>query len=318
MRSTTPRSARERGATRCRGTRAPRAPGRRTLDDRHLTRGVRRPGRASRPRAKRRDHGRDRVLRQRARLRHAGRPRGQPRQSRPVLLLQERARDHAERFGLMPRTSSGSAAEHVAERYWTGRWEEAMALADEFLADTEASDTSWSRTATRRADGSRRTRRRRGCARRHGEGAREGAPSERAADAVSRAGRPCQGSDRGRRARRGGSVVDELLALWSDKLNLVPGLGVGRRSRLGARRPRSRGRASRRRGRACAPNGVARSRGRVRRRTSSKWQRTSCPRSGRLPTRRWHVCGRLRARSDAGNHCRGCAGDLERRALVLP
>ena len=52
-------------------------------------------------------------------------------------LLQERARDHAERFGLTAHIQ-WLRAEQVAERYWTGGWEEAVVLADQFFADTEA------------------------------------------------------------------------------------------------------------------------------------------------------------------------------------
>ncbi len=50
--------------------------------------------------------------------------------------LQGRARGHAERFGHAAHIQWLSA-ERVAEHYWTGRWQEAIAVADAFLADTE-------------------------------------------------------------------------------------------------------------------------------------------------------------------------------------
>jgi class 3 adenylate cyclase/tetratricopeptide (TPR) repeat protein len=51
--------------------------------------------------------------------------------------LQARAREHAERFGHASHIQ-WLKAERVAEDYWTGNWQEALALADEFLAWTES------------------------------------------------------------------------------------------------------------------------------------------------------------------------------------
>ncbi len=51
--------------------------------------------------------------------------------------LQARAREHAERFGHAAHIE-WLKAEGVAEGYWTGNWDEALGLADEFLARTEA------------------------------------------------------------------------------------------------------------------------------------------------------------------------------------
>jgi class 3 adenylate cyclase len=51
--------------------------------------------------------------------------------------LQARARRHAERFGLASQIR-WFRAEQVAEWYWTGRWDEALVLAEEFLGETEA------------------------------------------------------------------------------------------------------------------------------------------------------------------------------------
>ena len=50
--------------------------------------------------------------------------------------LQARARQHAERFGHASHIQ-WLKAERVAECYWTGRWHEAERLADEFLTETE-------------------------------------------------------------------------------------------------------------------------------------------------------------------------------------
>jgi class 3 adenylate cyclase/tetratricopeptide (TPR) repeat protein len=51
--------------------------------------------------------------------------------------LQEKARGHAERFGLLAHIQ-WFKAERVAECYWRGNWQEAVALADEFLAEAQA------------------------------------------------------------------------------------------------------------------------------------------------------------------------------------
>jgi len=52
--------------------------------------------------------------------------------------LQEQARGHAERFGHAAHIQ-WLKAELAAEYYWKGRWDEAISVADEFLADAEAS-----------------------------------------------------------------------------------------------------------------------------------------------------------------------------------
>jgi class 3 adenylate cyclase/tetratricopeptide (TPR) repeat protein len=52
--------------------------------------------------------------------------------------LQARAREHAERFGHTAYVRWLSA-EHVAEHYWSGRWEEGLAGADTFLREAESS-----------------------------------------------------------------------------------------------------------------------------------------------------------------------------------
>jgi class 3 adenylate cyclase/tetratricopeptide (TPR) repeat protein len=51
--------------------------------------------------------------------------------------LQARARRHAERFGHTAHIQ-WLRAEQVAESYWTGRWDVALTLADEFIRDAEA------------------------------------------------------------------------------------------------------------------------------------------------------------------------------------
>jgi class 3 adenylate cyclase/tetratricopeptide (TPR) repeat protein len=51
--------------------------------------------------------------------------------------LQKQARQHAEHFGHASFVQ-WMKAEQVAEDYWNGRWREAVALADEFLAETES------------------------------------------------------------------------------------------------------------------------------------------------------------------------------------
>jgi class 3 adenylate cyclase len=51
--------------------------------------------------------------------------------------LQKQARRHAEHFGHASFVQ-WLKAEQVAEDYWSGRWREALHLADEFLADTES------------------------------------------------------------------------------------------------------------------------------------------------------------------------------------
>jgi class 3 adenylate cyclase len=51
--------------------------------------------------------------------------------------LQARARRHAERFGHAAHIQ-WLRAEQVAEGYWTGRWDEALSLAEEFVGETEA------------------------------------------------------------------------------------------------------------------------------------------------------------------------------------
>ena len=52
--------------------------------------------------------------------------------------LQERARGHAQRFGHASHIQ-WYKAERVSEYYWTGQWDAALELAEEFLADVEAS-----------------------------------------------------------------------------------------------------------------------------------------------------------------------------------
>lgn len=52
--------------------------------------------------------------------------------------LQERARGHARRFGHASHIQWYNA-EQVAEYYWTGRWDDALSVAEEFLVDAEAS-----------------------------------------------------------------------------------------------------------------------------------------------------------------------------------
>jgi tetratricopeptide (TPR) repeat protein len=52
--------------------------------------------------------------------------------------FQARAREHAQRFGHASHIE-WYKAELVSEHYWTGQWDAALELADEFLADVEAS-----------------------------------------------------------------------------------------------------------------------------------------------------------------------------------
>ena len=51
--------------------------------------------------------------------------------------LQERARGHAQRFGHASHIQ-WYKAERVSEHYWTGQWDAALEVAEEFLADVEA------------------------------------------------------------------------------------------------------------------------------------------------------------------------------------
>ena len=135
--------------------------------------------------------------------------------------LQESARGHAERFGLLAHIQ-WLKAERVAECYWRGEWQEAIALADEFLAEVQAGSghfmepychatrgrialargdlaSALDDTATALADA------------RHSEAPQMLCP------ALAVRARALIASEAHDEAAQ---VVDELLALWRDKLNL--------------------------------------------------------------------------------------------------
>jgi class 3 adenylate cyclase len=137
--------------------------------------------------------------------------------------LQARARRHAERFGHAAHIR-WLTAERVAECYWRGSWDEAMALADEFLREAEAGSGHFMEPYC------------------HATRARIRLARGELADALddsSKALNRARGSEEpqmlcpalavhARALVAAGArdeavqVVDELLALWVDKLNVIP------------------------------------------------------------------------------------------------
>jgi class 3 adenylate cyclase/tetratricopeptide (TPR) repeat protein len=137
--------------------------------------------------------------------------------------LQARARGHALRFGHVGHIE-WLKAELVAECYWTGRWDEGLSIADQFLADAEAGSGHFMEGYCR--DNRARIRLARG----EFDGALD--DSTRALDQARASNQPqmlCPAL--AVRARvlasagaldEAGQMVDELLALWANKLNLFP------------------------------------------------------------------------------------------------
>jgi class 3 adenylate cyclase len=135
--------------------------------------------------------------------------------------LQARAWKHAERYGRAAHIQ-WLKAERVSECYWTGRWDEAVGLADAFFEEAEASSGHFMEPYCHAARG--RIRLARGDI---------GAALDDTLEAVEKARLSeepqmlCPAlAARARALVAAGSlgeasqVVDELLALWSDKLNL--------------------------------------------------------------------------------------------------
>ena len=135
--------------------------------------------------------------------------------------LQARAREHAERFGHASHIQ-WFRAERVAECYWTGRWHEAERLADEFLTETEVGYGHFMEGYCRDVRGRIRL------ARGDFEGALD--DTVRALDQGRASNQPqmlCPAlAVRARVLASTGAldeatqIVDELLALWAEKLDL--------------------------------------------------------------------------------------------------
>jgi tetratricopeptide (TPR) repeat protein len=137
--------------------------------------------------------------------------------------LQARARRHAERFGHAGHIQ-WLRAERVAECYWTGRWDEALTLAGEFVGETEAGFGHFMEGYCRDMRGRIRLAR----------GDVTGALDD--ADIALRQARDANELQMlypalGLRARalaasdsfdEAGQVVDELLTVWRSKLNEYP------------------------------------------------------------------------------------------------
>jgi hypothetical protein len=137
--------------------------------------------------------------------------------------LQARAREHAERFGHLAHIR-WLKAERVAESYWRGNWDEALALADEFLTEIGPAGGHFMEGYCRDV------RARIWLARGDLAGALD--ESGRALAFARDSGQPqmlspalavharvlaANGDDGAARL-----AVDELFALWDEKLNLVP------------------------------------------------------------------------------------------------
>jgi class 3 adenylate cyclase/tetratricopeptide (TPR) repeat protein len=137
--------------------------------------------------------------------------------------LQARARRHAERFGHAAHIQ-WLRAEQVAEGYWTGRWDEALSLAEEFVGETESGTRHF-------MEGYCRTMRGRIClARGDVAGASEDADvalqQARASNepqmlypALAFRAHVLAEVNAGDEAAR---LADELLALWTSKLTVFP------------------------------------------------------------------------------------------------
>jgi class 3 adenylate cyclase/tetratricopeptide (TPR) repeat protein len=137
--------------------------------------------------------------------------------------LQARARRHAERFGHSAHIQ-WLKAELVAECYWTGRWDEGLSLADEFLADAEAGSGHFMEGYCR--DVRARIRLARGDLEGALDDSARALDQARASDepqmlcpAFAVRARVLSATDALAEARQ---VVRELVALWATKSNLFP------------------------------------------------------------------------------------------------
>ena len=137
--------------------------------------------------------------------------------------LQARAREHAERFGHAAHIQ-WLKAEAVAEAYWTGDWQEALTLADEFLHQAEAGPGHFMEAYCRDMRGRIRL------ARDDLGGALDDtAKALQQARATNEPQMLCpalavraRALSEARAFGEASQCVDELLALWTSKLNLVP------------------------------------------------------------------------------------------------
>jgi class 3 adenylate cyclase/tetratricopeptide (TPR) repeat protein len=137
--------------------------------------------------------------------------------------LQARARGHAERFGHLAHIQ-WLKAERVAESYWKGEWDEALALADEFLSEIGPAGGHFmegycrdvrARIYLARDDVAQaldESNRALECARDPGQ-------PQMLCPALAVRARVLAGHDGDGEASR---AVDELFALWDEKLDLVP------------------------------------------------------------------------------------------------
>jgi class 3 adenylate cyclase len=137
--------------------------------------------------------------------------------------LQARAREHAERFGHLAHIQ-WLKAEQVAESYWRGKWDDALALADDFLAEIGAAGGHF-------MEGYCRDVRARICLARDDvagalnesrmalECARDPGQPQMLCPALAVRARVLAGHGGDGEATR---AVDELFALWDEKLELVP------------------------------------------------------------------------------------------------
>jgi class 3 adenylate cyclase/tetratricopeptide (TPR) repeat protein len=136
--------------------------------------------------------------------------------------LQARARTHAERFGHLAHVQ-WLKAERVAESYWRGQWDDALELADEFLSETGAGGHFM--------EGYCRDVRARICLARD-DVWQALTESDKALDLARDSNQPqmlCPAlAVRARvlaadgRPSDAAEAIDELFALWDEKLNLVP------------------------------------------------------------------------------------------------
>jgi class 3 adenylate cyclase/tetratricopeptide (TPR) repeat protein len=137
--------------------------------------------------------------------------------------LQAKARRHAERFG-HDGFVRWLTAESVGESYWTGAWDEAIRVADSFIAESDAGTPSFMYGYCRAMRG--RVRLARGDAAGALEDARSALDFARAAEdlqmlypalAVSARAEVIVGS-----LDAGATLADELLALWQANVDLYP------------------------------------------------------------------------------------------------
>ena len=143
--------------------------------------------------------------------------------------LQARARMHAERFGHIGFVR-WLAAERVGEGYWTGDWDDALALADSFIAESETGTAELHGGLLPRDARPHPARPRRECgrARRCGPGRRLRTLRRRSSDALS--GSRLRGTRGGRRrvARRGRDAGRGASRALEGKPRRLSGLSVGR------------------------------------------------------------------------------------------